>query len=84
VSSRTARAIQRNPVLKNKTKQNKTKQNKTKQNKTQCSKGVAERKEGGRKGNTVYLIRINNGRMCNSDECIRNRNVPKGASQTNG
>jgi hypothetical protein len=28
VSSRTARAIQRNPVLKNKTKQNKTKQNK--------------------------------------------------------
>jgi hypothetical protein len=30
VSSRTARAIQRNPVLKNKTK-NKTKQNKTKQ-----------------------------------------------------
>jgi hypothetical protein len=30
VSSRTARAIQRNPVLKNKTKQNKTKQNKTK------------------------------------------------------
>jgi hypothetical protein len=33
VSSRTARAIQRNPVLKqNKTKQNKTKQNKTKQN----------------------------------------------------
>jgi hypothetical protein len=34
VSSRTARAIQRNPVLKNKTKQNKTKQNKTKQNKT--------------------------------------------------
>jgi hypothetical protein len=34
VSSRTGRAIQRNPVLKNKTKQNKTKQNKTKQNKT--------------------------------------------------
>jgi hypothetical protein len=32
VSSRTARAIQRNPVLKNKTKQNKTKQNKTKHN----------------------------------------------------
>jgi hypothetical protein len=31
VSSRTARAIQRNPVSK---KQNKTKQNKTKQNKT--------------------------------------------------
>jgi hypothetical protein len=29
VSSRTARAIQRNPVSKNKTKQNKTKQNKT-------------------------------------------------------
>jgi hypothetical protein len=29
VSSRTARATQRNPVLKNKTKQNKTKQNKT-------------------------------------------------------
>jgi hypothetical protein len=36
VSSRIARAIQRNPVSKynNKTKQNKTKQNKTKQNKT--------------------------------------------------
>jgi hypothetical protein len=35
VSSRTARAIQRNLVTKqNKTKQNKTKQNKTKQNKT--------------------------------------------------
>jgi hypothetical protein len=37
VSSRTARATQRNPVSKNKTKQNKTKQNKqnkTKQNKT--------------------------------------------------
>jgi hypothetical protein len=35
VSSRTARAIQRNPVSEkqNKTKQNKTKQNKTKQNK---------------------------------------------------
>jgi hypothetical protein len=32
VSSRTARATQRNPV--SKTKQNKTKQNKTKQNKT--------------------------------------------------
>jgi hypothetical protein len=31
MSSRTARAIQRNPV--SKTKQNKTKQNKTKQNK---------------------------------------------------
>jgi hypothetical protein len=38
VSSRTARATQRNPVSENKTKQNKTKQktkNKTKQNKTQ-------------------------------------------------
>jgi hypothetical protein len=35
VSSRTARATQKNPVLKNKTKQNKTKQNKTKQNKTE-------------------------------------------------
>jgi hypothetical protein len=35
VSSRTARAAQRNPVSKHyKTKQNKTKQNKTKQNKT--------------------------------------------------
>jgi hypothetical protein len=35
MSSRTARTIQRNPVLKNhKTKQNRTKQNKTKQNKT--------------------------------------------------
>jgi hypothetical protein len=34
VSCSTARATQRNSVLKNKTKQNKTKQNKTKQNKT--------------------------------------------------
>jgi hypothetical protein len=39
VSSRTARAIQRNPVSKNKTKQNKTKQNKTKQ-KTVSDHGV--------------------------------------------
>jgi hypothetical protein len=39
VSSRTARAIQINPVSKqNKTKQNKTKQNKTKQNKTKQNK----------------------------------------------
>jgi hypothetical protein len=40
VSSRTAKATQRNPVLKkqNKTKQNKTKQNKTKQNKTNKQK----------------------------------------------
>jgi hypothetical protein len=38
VSSRTGRAIQRNPVSKqNKTKQNKTKQNKTKQNKNPAS-----------------------------------------------
>jgi hypothetical protein len=36
VSSRTARATQRNPVSKNKTKQNKTKQNKTKQNKKEA------------------------------------------------
>jgi hypothetical protein len=34
VSSRKARAIQRNPVSKQKTKRNETKQNKTKQNKT--------------------------------------------------
>jgi hypothetical protein len=33
VSSRTARAIQRNPVSKEKKNENKTKQNKTKQNK---------------------------------------------------
>jgi hypothetical protein len=40
VSSRTARAIQRNPVLKTKqNKQNKTKQNKTKQNKTEPFQG---------------------------------------------
>jgi hypothetical protein len=44
VSSKTARAIQRNPVLENKTKQNKTKQNKTKQNKTQNRK---QKREGG-------------------------------------
>jgi hypothetical protein len=41
-SSRTVRALQRNPVSKtnqpNKTKQNKTKQNKTKQNKTNKTK----------------------------------------------
>jgi hypothetical protein len=47
VSSRTARAIQRNPVSKiqtkpnqTKTKQNKTKQNKTKQNKTKVQNGM--------------------------------------------
>jgi hypothetical protein len=40
VSSRTARATQRNPVSKNKTKQNKTKQNKTKQNKIKQNKPV--------------------------------------------
>jgi hypothetical protein len=34
VSSRTARATQRNPVSKNKTKQDKTRQDKTRQNKT--------------------------------------------------
>jgi hypothetical protein len=38
VSSRTARATQRNPVSKNKTKQNKTKQNKTKQKQKKPSK----------------------------------------------
>jgi hypothetical protein len=40
VSSRTARAIKRNPVSKkqNKTKQNKTKQNKTKQKKKKKKK----------------------------------------------
>jgi hypothetical protein len=38
VSSRTARAIQRNPVSKNKTKQNKTKQSKAKQSKAKQSK----------------------------------------------
>jgi hypothetical protein len=44
VSSRTAKAIQRNPVSKNKTKQNKTKQNKQtnkpKQNKKQFQQHV--------------------------------------------
>jgi hypothetical protein len=41
VSSRTARATQKNPVSKqNKTKQNKTKQNKTKQNKTKTKKSL--------------------------------------------
>jgi hypothetical protein len=38
VISRTARAIQRNPVWKNKTKQNKTKQNKTKRRSTTITK----------------------------------------------
>jgi hypothetical protein len=38
VSSRTARATQRNPVSKNKAKQSKAKQNKTKQNKTKQNK----------------------------------------------
>jgi hypothetical protein len=40
VSSRTARAIQRNPVS---NKQNKTKQNKTKQNKTQKTKKLKQK-----------------------------------------
>jgi hypothetical protein len=35
VSSRTARAIKRNPVSKNKTKQNRTEQNRTEQNRTE-------------------------------------------------
>jgi hypothetical protein len=41
VSSRTARAIQRNPVS---TKQNKTKQNKTKQNKTKQTNKTKQNK----------------------------------------
>jgi hypothetical protein len=51
VSSKTARAIQRNPVSKTKTKQNKTKQNKTKQNKTKQNKTKPniKRKEHSRK-----------------------------------
>jgi hypothetical protein len=43
VSSRTARATQRNPAS-NKTKQNKTKQNKTKQNKKQKKKNKKKQK----------------------------------------
>jgi hypothetical protein len=44
VISRTARAIQRNPIStkQNKTKQNKTKQNKTKTNKQKTWKGMDE------------------------------------------
>jgi hypothetical protein len=46
VSSRTARAIQRNPVSKqNKTKQNKTKQNKTKQTKQKNPKNQKKKKK---------------------------------------
>jgi hypothetical protein len=45
LSSRTARATQRNPVLKNKTKQNKTKQNKTKQNKTKPNQTKKKKRE---------------------------------------
>jgi hypothetical protein len=48
VSSRTARATQRNPVSENKTKQNKTKQNKTKQNKTKQNRYIGILKKGGR------------------------------------
>jgi hypothetical protein len=53
MSSKTARAIQRNPVLKNKTKQNKTKQNKesgarlgyiSKQNRVTAAAAAATRK----------------------------------------
>jgi hypothetical protein len=48
VSSRRARAIQRNPVSKNqqnKTKQNKTKQNKTQNNKKQTNKYIKNKKK---------------------------------------
>jgi hypothetical protein len=56
VSSRTARAIQRNTVSKtkqNKTKQNKTKQNKTKQNKTKKSEPFVGEELGARKTFTL-------------------------------
>jgi hypothetical protein len=43
VSSRTARAIQRNPVMKNKTKQNKTKQ--TNNNKKQTNKQKTKKRK---------------------------------------
>jgi hypothetical protein len=47
VSSRTVRAIQRNPVSKqNKTKQNKIKQNKTKQNKRKLETRAGEMAQG--------------------------------------
>jgi hypothetical protein len=48
VSSRTARAILRNPVWKNKTKQNKTKQNKTKQYK--CRREIVGKAKRGSAG----------------------------------
>ena len=48
VSSRTARAIQRNPVLKNETKRNETKRNETKRNGTKGKE--KERKGKERKG----------------------------------
>jgi hypothetical protein len=47
VSSRTARATQRNPVSKNKTKQNKTNQNKTKQMDVNEKKRLGYRKHPG-------------------------------------
>jgi hypothetical protein len=58
VSSRTARAIQRNPVSKkqNKTKQNKTKQNKTKQSKAKQSKAKQSKaKQSKAKQNKSFL-----------------------------
>jgi hypothetical protein len=46
VSSRTARAIQRNPVSKNKKQKQKQKQNKTKQNKTKKKKKTKKMEQG--------------------------------------
>jgi hypothetical protein len=40
VSSRTARAVERNPVSKNRTEQNRTEQNRTEQNRTKGKKEI--------------------------------------------
>jgi hypothetical protein len=55
VSSRTARAIQRNPVSNNKTKQNKTKQNKQTKKPKPKPKTITQRNQG-LKARTTDLV----------------------------
>jgi hypothetical protein len=65
MSSRRARATQRNPVPTHTPKQNKTKQNKTKQNKKQNKRGMnlREMKEGYMRGFKKEKKR--RGKLCN-------------------
>jgi hypothetical protein len=79
MSSRTARAIQRNPVLKNKTKQNKTKQN-TKKQKNQKTKNTKNKKQKTKKiqkisYNFVIILNEQNSyfdKTCPEVQCLAN------------